>query len=103
MPRPPRDDITRQRVSVLTALSWVMGAGWITGAVVWGWLNTRIDNLETGRSTPMAVTTKLELDRIDDEIDRIEAEIARLRSELEKLKDGERSGQGVLRQRDPGR
>lgn len=96
-------EFERARIPLPVALSWVMGVGWVTGIVVWGWLTTRIENLETGRTTPMAVTTQLEIRRLDNEIDRIESEIARLRAELEKLRDGERSGQSLRGERDTGR
>lgn len=92
------DDISSSRVPLLTAIGWVAGLGWIAGALAWGWMLNldseqarRIANLETGQSTPMALTTRLELARIDGEIDRIEAEISRLRAQLEELQHGKRS------------
>ena len=71
------NDLRRIRVPIMVVLSVIVGLGWATGALVWMMVETRLDNLESGRSTPMAATTRLEIEYLKQRVSRLEEQSCR--------------------------
>jgi hypothetical protein len=79
MSDPPGNDITRDRVPLLTVVTWVVATATVAAIAIWGWLmyanavqDQRLENIESGRTVPMATTTKIELDNLKYRLKRLE-------------------------------
>lgn len=69
------------RVPLPIVIAWIVGVAGTLGGIIalgaWGWVVSRVEDLENGTSTPMAQTTKIRFEQVDRDIRRIEQEIAR--------------------------
>lgn len=69
------------RVPLPMVIAWIVGVGGFLGGAIavlaWGWVDTRLGNLERGITTPMAPTTRIRFEQVDRELTRLEREVER--------------------------
>jgi HD superfamily phosphodiesterase len=74
-------------------IGWVFGVGGFCIAIGIGWatvnnLSMRIDNLESGRTTPMSTETRYRVQRIDVDLDALEQRVDKLEQRVYQLERG---------------
>jgi ubiquinone biosynthesis protein UbiJ len=67
---------------VLGILGSVIG---FAGLVLWGFLTYRIEALESGRTTPMAVESRIRVTRLEDDLNRLNDRVGRLEQRIDNL------------------
>ena len=82
-----KDGFSRITISANTVLAWIVGISTIAIWLGWAWLNARINDVESGKTTPMAMETRIKFQSSDAEHRHLEAEDARTEARLQAIED----------------